>query len=197
MQLNRNLRALVRNFGQIVLILISSFSGATHSKGVIVIGDSLSAMEDSWPSYVTGHHMGLIVQGGRSIRDFDAPRDILAGLPFTTVIYFLGSNDAAQGYPTYRAHLQFKAHMELLNSRRFNVVVILPPHFTKSPYDEENFTKLRREMTAICQKMKLVCYDSMEVWDNNLVIKDGVHPSPELSRKVGHWLQGIIDAKEK
>ena len=197
MNLYSKLRALRKYAGKTLLLVIFGFSVATYAKGVIVMGDSLSATEDSWPSHVNGHHIGLIVQGGRSIRDFDPPRDIFAGLPFTTVVYFLGSNDAAQGYPTYRAHLQFRAHMELLDSRRFKVVVVLPPHPTKSPYSEANFTKLRGEMKVICREMKLDCHDIMEVWDDEQVVEDGLHPNEELNRKIGLWLQGIIDAKEK
>ena len=179
-----------------ILVLILGFTNVVQAKGVVVIGDSLSAMEDSWPSYIYGHHIGLMAQGGRTIRDFDIPRDIFAGIPFTTAVYFLGANDAAQGYRTYFAHGQFKTHIRLLQRRYFNVVVIIPPLFTNSPYEIENFVKLRREMFTLCSQMELNCHDSMDVWDNDLVAEDGVHPLPELSSKLGYWMQDIIDMEE-
>jgi lysophospholipase L1-like esterase len=176
-----------------IAIFVLAFSSQSVGKGVIIVGDSLSAMEDSWPSYIKGHHIGLMAQGGRTIRDFDIPRDIVAGTPFTTVVYFLGANDAAQGYPTYYAHMRFKSHLQLLKQRHFKVAVIIPPTFTKSPYATENFIKYRRELMSLCTTLELDCYDSMEVWDNDLLEGDGIHPVPELSRKLGCWLQDIID----
>jgi hypothetical protein len=177
-------------------IFVSVCSSQSFGKGVIVIGDSLTAMEDSWPSYIVGHHIGLMAEGGRTIRDYDIPRDIVAGIPFTTVVYFLGSNDAAQGYPTYLAHMRFKSHMEFLKQRYFRVVVVIPPAFTKSPYAAQNFIKYRRELMSLCKGLELDCYDSMEVWDNDLLEDDGIHPLPELSRELGYWLQDIIDMVE-
>jgi hypothetical protein len=177
-------------------IFVSVCSSQSFGKGVIVIGDSLTAMEDSWPSYIVGHHIGLMAEGGRTIRDYDIPRDIVAGIPFTTVVYFLGSNDAAQGYPTYLAHMRFKSHMEFLKQRYFRVVVVIPPAFTKSPYAAQNFIKYRGELMSLCKGLELDCYDSMEVWDNDLLEDDGIHPLPELSRELGYWLQDIIDMVE-
>ena len=52
-------------------------------------------------------------------------------------------------------------------------------------------------MKVICREMKLDCHDIMEVWDDEQVVEDGLHPNEELNRKIGLWLQGIIDAKEK
>ena len=78
------------------LVLIFGLTDVVQAKGVVVIGDSLSATEDSWPTYIYGHHFSLMAQGGRTIRDFDIPRDIFSGFPFTTAVYFLGANDATQ-----------------------------------------------------------------------------------------------------
>lgn len=167
------------------LLLASLFFAINvHAEGIVVFGDSISAQEYSWPSYLTEHNK-VLAQGGRAILDYDPPRDLKAGHPFDKAVYFLGTNDAHLRYPVERVVSQFIAHIDFITQRGFKTLVIIPPKMSRIPGE------VRTALFWTCVKKQYVC-KSLSSWDS-LQTYDGIHPTPELSQSIAADIETLLE----
>lgn len=164
---------------------------------LIVVGDSLSTTQESWPSYLRQiaprWNVQVMAQNGRTIRDFSLPRDLwTSGEANETVVYFLGGNDIIQRYPVVHAKYRLDVHLTFLLERNFKVLLVVPPTFGLP----DKFGKSNEEHRALieaCRQTRpnLWVWDVDGVWDNELTY-DGIHPKPELSMEIAQAINYVL-----
>ena len=163
---------------------------------LIVMGDSLSAQHDSWPQHgdFDKWNLQIMAQSGRTIRDFDVPRDLKAQRPGDTVIYFLGINDLYYGSAHAELFLRtlpnMRLHFQTLDSKGFKTLVLLLPLIAAGT--AKNWRNLRINMI---RESKL--YDSFRFYDLQRTWRDedttdGIHPTVLLSRDMGAAIAGVL-----
>lgn len=165
---------------------------------LIIVGDSLSASVESWPSQLhriaPRWNIHLMAQNGRTIRDFSLPRDLWTpGNANETVVYFLGGNDILQQYDVAHAKYRLKTHINFLLERNFKVLLIIPPTFG---FDNEQQGKSNEAHRALIQGYRnthpnICIYDMDNVWDQNETY-DGVHPKPGLSYEMALVINMVL-----
>ena len=180
---------LPRVVSQSLLAIIAVFAFSTFSAyaGTLVIGDSISAQVTSWPSYyreLTGKHVMVIAQNGRTIRDFTLPNDLRAEDNLDNVFYFLGANDAFQSTRLPLLKERVITHLRFLKDRGFKVTVILVPEFAGR---EVSVRKVNAILVKKAKALNMPVVDLMPVWDTSLT-SDTVHPLPELSKIIASYL---------
>jgi hypothetical protein len=173
-----------------VLLTCSQLSMADQR--IIVIGDSISEHIYCWPNELRLENpqlnMQLMTQSGRTIRDFSLPRDLRNASKKDVVIYFLGTNDAHGGYPMRYVNEAFVSHMVFLQEREFRIIVLLPP---ASSLLMPRIEHVRTVVKMQSLRLGIKFYD-LEFWDESMT-KDGIHPSPELSRLVAEFIYNLLE----
>jgi len=160
---------------------------------IIIIGDSISEHIYCWPNELRtdNPHLNaqLMTQSGRTIRDFSVPRDLRNVSGKDVVIYFLGTNDAFSGYPMRYVSESFASHMVLLKERGFRIIVLIPPPASVL------MPKIAQVRTVIKQQSVRLDIEHHELvfWDESMT-KDGIHPTPELSRLVADFVYTLLEA---
>jgi hypothetical protein len=172
------------------IIFASTANADPAAPRLIIVGDSISAMHDSWPSKLDEISdrwlIQVMAQNGRTIRDFSFPRDLWTlGEENDTVVYFLGSNDILQHNNVAFAKYRLQTHIQFLLDRNFKVLLVKPPNFG---LDEEIFGKSNKRHRALFESLRgtsprLWLYDIDNVWDP-AVTHDGIHPTGELSIEI-------------
>ena len=143
---------------------------------IAVIGDSMTANPYSWANIIddNGQRMYIMAQAGRSIRDYQMPRDFYA-YPgyYNTVLYFLGSSDAYDRTHPFRIKRNFTEHMTFLEERGFRVIVIMPAIYEDQPISSRQVRDVIRKVT---NELGIPVIDLLVVWDISFTT-DGAHPS--------------------
>jgi len=177
----------------LALALALTASSAVAEPGVIVMGDSISAVSNSWSNVIANQGVNVqnIAMAGRKLRDFSIPRDLHADGQFDTVVYFLGINDA-QAYldPADVAEV-FEAHMVFLIARGFDILVLYPNRVPIIPELDLSIRKVKQAMNKVCVKHDIDCR-TIPVWRSYLT-HDTVHPKPELHRDIAFWVIDVLD----
>jgi len=187
----------LETFSMLVLItaiVILFLSGPVSAFGgrLIIIGDSISSTDTSWPTYIPGAQ--VMAQPGRLIRDYQPPRDIHS----TTgerIVYFLGGNDIGNqsvhgGNPKIARQLLLD-HLHFLTGRGFKVLVVIPPLFDIHNLDQSN-RKHRQMFKSLRGTIKGVEFiDINPVWDTSQT-SDGIHPLPSLSKAIAHRIRARL-----
>jgi len=175
-----------------LLALLVCCQSSMADQRVIVMGDSISEHIYCWPNELRLEHpqlnMQLMTQSGRTIRDFSLPRDLRNVSKKDVVIYFLGTNDAIQGYTMRYVNQAFVSHMVFLQERGFSIIVLLPPAASSL------LPKIEHVRTVIMMqsvRLGIEHYD-LEFWDESMT-KDGIHPGPELSRLVAEFVYSLLE----
>ena len=171
----------------LAFIAVFAFSMFPACAGTLVIGDSISAQVTSWPTYyreMTGKHVMVIAQNGRTIRDFTLPNDLRAEDSLDEVFYFLGANDAFQSTRLPLLKERVMTHLRFLKDRGFKVTVILVPEFAGR---EVSAKKVNTILIRKAKALNMRVVDLMPVWDTVLT-SDTVHPLPKLSRIIARYL---------
>ncbi len=166
-----------------LLLTLLLLVAPVRAAGVVVIGDSLSSFDESWPSHLVTHNK-VLAQSGRKIIDFEIPRDLRAGRPYDTVVYFLGGNDMIQAIPKAAWQPIWVEHVKVLKMRGFRVIVLVPPNINRDRGG------LRWTMWISCSMLKLECHN---VPYSVAQTYDTIHPLPELSQEIGYFVQDILD----
>ena len=159
----------------IAALLVSACVSATN--GVIVMGDSLSHF---WPYEMDVDRVQVMVQTGRTIRDFEPPRDMIANLGADTVVYMLGGNDSTQTV-LLRTELAMKRHIRFLEDAGFRVLVIIVPW--EKP--------IRTLQIDLCLENNWECHDMQEVYDLSRC-PDGIHPDWSLIYDIADWVESKL-----
>ena len=152
---------------------------------LIVIGDSLSSTADSWPSYIEGYNIQKHTQPGRTVRDYQPPRDLRHTGHDDTVVYFLGGNDAGSGFRVKDTRQRMLDHIRPLRRKGFRVIIVPPPKFKLSWIA----VSVHRHRVMML-RMKDTC-DVTSVWDKADTI-DGLHPTASLSYRVANVIQQCL-----
>ena len=165
-------------------------SSTAWGEPFIAVGDSVTASHDSWANVIRdrGTRVRLLAQNGRTIRDYDLPRDLKRKPNYRRVVYFLGINDIVQGTRADILEQQFRAHMRLLRERRFEVVVLVPPTLEHRHRDAS--AVVRGTLLAECTRMQLECHDLDDIWDYSWT-NDSVHPTPEGHRVLADYVEKL------
>ena len=175
-----------------LLALLVCCQSSMADQRIIVIGDSISEHIYCWPHELRLENphlnMQLMTQSGRTIRDFSLPRDMRNVSKKDVVIYFLGTNDAFQGYTMRYVNEAFVSQMVFLQERGFSIIVLLPPAASSL------MPRIEHVRTAIkMQSMRLgITYYDMNFWDESMT-SDGIHPAPELSRLVAEFVYSLLE----
>lgn len=164
------------------LALLLVLSCSVQAEGVICIGDSITTPADSWCEQLGQHHK-VLAQNGRTIAGYDLPRDIKAGRPYTTAVYYLGTNDMILRSNLITWYPFFVAHIDLLESRGFRVVVLIPPEYP------DITSNLRTTMWLTCQHKGYECH--LAPYDFYMT-EDGYHPTPSLHQDIAYFVQDIL-----
>lgn len=175
---------------------------ASHNEPrLIVIGDSLSTTHESWPNFLRGlaprWNIHVLAQNGRTIRDFDPPRDLWTpGDKHETVVYFLGTNDALQRDDVIHATYRLKNHISFLLDRNFKVLLVNIPQFD---IDDAQFAKILAQHRALIASFSgtnpnLTVYDINTIWDSSHA-PDKIHPDADLSRRIAVAINRELAAK--
>ena len=166
---------------------------------VIIIGDSISEHIYCWPNELRTEHplmnIQLMTQSGRTIRDFEMPRDLRNVSTKDVVIYFLGTNDAHGGYPMRFVNEAFVSHMVFLQAREFRIIVLLPPLASALMPQIKNVRTVVQMQTA---RLGISNYnlDELGIWQESMTM-DGIHPTPELSREVARFVYDLLESHVK
>jgi hypothetical protein len=152
-----------------VLILLLILSGCVRAEPIAVIGDSLTSVEHSWANVIP-RQMYIMAQPGRTIRDYDMPRDWVA-VQYKYVIYFLGTNDIIGGISFFKVQRTFRQHIGFMQVRGFKPIVILPPVY---PQAEQSSLVLRKMLASTCRNHNVPTIDLEGVWEPDWTF-DGVH----------------------
>lgn len=147
-----------------------------NASPIAVIGDSMTANPSSWANLIDdrGQKMYIMAQPGRSIRDYQMPRDFYAYEGYyTDVVYFIGSSDIYDRTHFLRIERNINEHLSFLLERGFNVIVILPTIYEGRPVESRI---VRSVMRRVCQKHGIPFIDLIEVWDSSWT-SDGAHPN--------------------
>lgn len=181
-----------------VLAYLSVAEAEPSMPRLIVVGDSLSAGPESWPSQLRRlaprWNIHLMAQNGRTIRDFSLPRDLWTdGKTNETVVYFLGGNDIIQQYDVAHAEYRMKTHINFLLERNFKVLLIVPPTFGfENEIQRQSNEAHRALISSYRQTHPNICiYDMDNVWDGYQTI-DGVHPKPGLSYEMALVINMVL-----
>jgi lysophospholipase L1-like esterase len=172
------------------LALLFSFN-SYGADGIIVMGDSLSAQQTSWPEvlrYNTGRHVQVMAQNGRTIRDFTIPNDLHADRNINVVMYLLGGNDAFQSTPGSIIKERVRTHLRFLRDRGFRVIVIKVPPF---PFSVDEVKRINSLIVPIARSLKLEIIDPSPIW-NTVPTYDTVHPTPEGSEILAEYIQRFL-----
>ena len=162
-----------------------------HAKGTLVIGDSISAQLDSWPSFVreqTGKNVMVMAQNGRTARDFTLPADLRADGNIDTAVYFLGTNDALQKTKPALYQERVLTQLRFLKDRGFRVIVVLIPEFVNR---ETDVRKINNVLIKQATNLKLETVSLAPIWDTSLT-SDTIHPTPALSREIAYAVMEIL-----
>jgi len=158
------------------LLILLLISGCVQAKPIAVIGDSMTAVQYSWANIIDdqGQRMYIMAQAGRSIRDYQVPRDFYA-YPgyYNSVIYFLGSSDAYDRTHPFRIKRNFTEHMTFLVERGFTVIVLMPAIYNDMPVQSRQVRDVIRKVT---RELDIPVIDLNEIWDEGFTT-DGAHPS--------------------
>jgi len=159
-----------------LLVLLLLLSGCVKAGPIAVIGDSMTANPYSWANLIIdrGQRMYIMAQAGRSIRDYQMPRDFYA-YPgyYSTVVYFLGSSDAYDRTHPFRIKRNFTEHMTFLQERGFTVIVIMHAIYNDMPVQSRQVRDVIRKVTT---SLGIPVIDLMVVWDEGFTT-DGAHPN--------------------
>jgi len=172
-----------------LVVLLSFFflSSACSAGGAIVVGDSITAQVDSWPSYVDARLM-VNAQNGRYARDFTFSHDMKADVNIDTVIYFLGTNDIVGKTPDGIFRDAVEAHMRFLKARGFRVIVVLPAKYS---YYLDGSWRVRQALRDIVAELNLESIDLNQVWDEGQTL-DTIHPLPALSQEIARVIGAAL-----
>lgn len=152
---------------------------------LLIIGDSLSASPESWPTYLSGYHAQLLVQGGRRASEYQPPRDIKG---VHKLVYFLGAGDILHLADANHTKHYMQDHLTYLLDKGYRITVVTPPVFNLKKFDQVN-----REHRQMINKLSNVNHcDIAWVWKRSDTY-DGIHPVPALSRRIAHTIQGCLD----
>ena len=176
-----------------ILALLLLLSACATAEPMAVIGDSITASKTSWANRLTTDEqpMYIMAQSGRTIRDYDMPRDWWAR-NYRVVIYFIGTNDIIQDQSLMKVQRIFRQHIEFMQARRFKPIVILPPVY---PDYVDSSLAIRKMMKATCSNHKVSVIDLDEAWEPWWTF-DGIHPTTQgqalmaqyISEKLGDIL---------
>jgi len=185
-----------------VLALVAASIYAGHDEPrLIIIGDSLSTTHESWPNFLRKlaprWNIHLLAQNGRTIRDYDPPRDLWTpGDKPETVVYFLGTNDVLQRDDVIFATYRLKNHISFLLDRNFRVLLINLPRFN---FGDAKFAANLAAHRALIDSFRdtnprLYVYDLDRIWDSKHA-PDGIHPDAELSQRIAVTLDRVLAEK--
>jgi len=153
---------------------------------LLIIGDSLSASPESWPTYLPPtYHVQLLVQGGRRISEYSPPRDIRG---HHKLVYFLGAGDILHLSNARDTKRYIQDQLEYLAGRGYEITVVTPPIFNLQKFDEVN-----REHRQMINRLPNVNHCDMQwIWDSTMT-HDGIHPTPKLSAVIAETIQGCLE----
>lgn len=177
----------------------STSSEAGHDEPrLIIIGNSLSTTHESWPNYLRGlaprWNIHVYAQNGRSIRDYDPPRDLwTSGSLPETVIYFLGTNDVLQNTDIISATYRLRNHLSFLLDRNFKVLLLNIPYLT---IGNGRYTESLEQHRALIDSFRgshpnLWVYDVNNIWSVESC-PDGIHPDADLSYKIAEAINWVL-----
>jgi hypothetical protein len=174
-----------------LLLAIMLLAVPAKAGGLVVFGDSISAMRTNWTVYIRDYDpakpIWSFAKNGQTIKDLVLHSGLRANSYIDTAVYFLGTNDATARSSPYVSIWAFNAHLEFLQQRGFRVIVILPPdHPVGLPY----ISQIRAAMTKVSQRAG-VEYHTLASWDFNLTF-DGIHPQPQLSQMIAAEIWGLL-----
>lgn len=177
------------------LLVVASASASAQ----IVIGDSISAKQDSWPKLLESQYSRHIMVDALSLRTayfYEVPGDLYPR-DHDTVIYYLGTNDMAFGSVEGFTE-KFNTHMNTLLHKGFTVLVLIPADYSR----EDLSAEIRTVMLYTCAVMSMLtqpvsCLDLDAIWDETLTIdNDGIHPLPALHQIIADAVEVELVAGE-
>ena len=161
-----------------ILTLILLLAGCARAEPIAVIGDSITASRYSWANVISRQPMYIMAQAGRTIRDYDMPRDWVA-ISYKSVLYYLGTNDIIAGSNLFKIQRTFRQHIEFMQARGFKPIVILPPVYPDYP---DSSRVIRKMIATTCYNHGVPTIDLEGVWQQDWT-RDGIHPT-----QYGHLL---------
>jgi hypothetical protein len=176
-----------------IFLLILLLSGCVKAEPIAVIGDSLTSVIYSWANVISTPEQPLYImaQPGRTIRDYEIPRDWVA-FHYSHVIYFIGTNDILAELNILKTRRIFRHHIRFMIDRNFKPIVILPPVYDKA---KENSLAIRKMMRNTSDNHAVPIIDLANVWDSSWT-RDGVHPTEQghmiLAYYIRERLEGIL-----
>ena len=155
---------------------------------LVIIGDSISAGSDSWPTHLQGYYPHILAQGGRLAREYAPPRDIRVTNGDNKAVYFLSTGDILHNADAKETRKYISAHVQLLTSRGFEVTLVTPPIFGIPKYN-----KVNRQHRRMINRIPNVSHcDLAYMWDKDKTW-DSVHPVPELSERIAWEIQECME----
>ena len=154
-----------------ILVIILLLAGCVRAEPIAVIGDSITSVKYSWANVIP-RTMYIMAQPGRTIRDYDMPRDWVA-VDYRSVIYYLGTNDIREDLKLMKVQRIFRQHIEFMQARKFKPIVILPPIYQGHI---ENSKVIRKMMATTCYNHGVPTIDLELVWEEDWT-DDGIHPT--------------------
>ena len=173
------------------LLIIMGLLTAAHcaqAAGSIAIGDSMTAQQKSWHSFLPHRYIQVHAQNGRTVRDFNLSDDLKANPSVDTVIYMLGGNDIMQAVDSTTFVDAARAHITFLKSRGFKVLIVVPPVLVMHPEDS---ARIRWILTALSYEQRVQMLDLENIWDVNQT-SDTVHPLQSLSESIAQAIDGQL-----
>lgn len=153
---------------------------------LLIIGDSLTAIEGSWTQIFLNepdkYSLRIDAWIGRKITSFAVPQDVIAW-GRSPLIYFLGGNDTKpESDPDYL--LKMFDDLVDMYEKGFDPHVVLFPEF----YDDPKIKEVRANIAGLCAYFKIPMVDINEIWEPGLA-PDRVHPLPGMSAKMGPFIK--------
>ena len=161
----------------------------------VLIGDSISDWRGGWADILQdeGVRVRSLTQPGRSIRDFELPRDIKADPKYYDhAVYFLGTNDIWQNAYPHMIEASFLAHINGLERAGFSLTVIAPPIFSERDGSSRAVRRLlykHKAKSEVSPGYKLV--DTKNIW-HSVNTMDGIHPTDDGHRALADFLKRKI-----
>ena len=173
-----------------ILAIIMLLAGCVKAEPIAVIGDSITASSYSWANVIP-RQMYVMAQAGRTIRDYDMPRDWVA-ITYHNVVYYLGTNDILSDVNLFKVQRIFRQHIEFMQARGFKPIVILPPIY---PDHTESSKVIRKMIATTCYNHDVPTIDLEGVWQQDWT-RDGIHPTTSgqllLAEYIDEQLEGLL-----
>ena len=162
---------------RLLLITALLLAPEASARGLMIIGDSISARENSWANQLQSEagwpNIQRNAQPGRQIVGFTLSDDLMATHVSTACVYYLGTNDGYHGIPIDQVRKAFVGHMRALLKARYHILVLIPPSTVR------NGEPIRQMMDNVTRFLEIETIDMDQIWVPELV-PDGIHPNAEM-----------------